>query len=367
MATNLNFVESSFRLGSGRYIQADGAVLRLGEELERLGCKKPLIIGSKTAWSKAREKVSHALAEKEIPICYYQYNGFCNPDHCEEIAKHFLPEGCDVIVGVGGGNIMDAAKLLAARQGLYVINIPTSSATCAAYTPVSIMYNEKGQTIGSCHHLTEVNAILVDMEILCEQPLRLLISGVYDSLAKLIETNQRLQGKEEKELDIGLQASYVLSDFIYVKILKLLPQVSDDIRNGRNTKAVYDMVFLTIPVTGIISSLARGCNQCAIAHRIYETTRILFPKESYDYLHGEIVGLGILPQLIYNGEPEEKNRFAAKMANLGMPITLGQIGVPTTEETLQAYCNEIINSPAMEGTTKEEQLKLKEAMRCILK
>ena len=66
---------------------------------------------------------------------------------------------------------------------------------------------------------------------------------------------------------------------------------------------------LPIAITGLISGLARGSNQCAIAHKIYETTRILFPAESRPYLHGEIVALGLLPQLIYNGEAEKEKNF----------------------------------------------------------
>ena len=43
MATKSKVVEASFRLGVGRYIQEDGAVLRLADEIKLLHCKKPFI------------------------------------------------------------------------------------------------------------------------------------------------------------------------------------------------------------------------------------------------------------------------------------------------------------------------------------
>ena len=85
---------------------------------------------------------------------------------------------------------MDASKLCAVLGDKPVILIPTSSATCASYAPLSVTYNEIGQPLGTKHHNREVNCVLCDMEILSKQPARLFKSGVYDSLAKLMELNQ---------------------------------------------------------------------------------------------------------------------------------------------------------------------------------
>lgn len=365
MATKSKVVESSFRLGVGRYIQEDGACLRLAEEIGLLGCKKPFILHGRTAMEKAGEKIRKSLADKNMEACFYEYGEFCNPELCEKIAAREDFQSCDCVVGVGGGNVCDASKLIAALVGLPVITVPTSSATCAAYTPLSVMYNYDWQTVGSRHHIKEVNAVLVDMEILCAQPVRLLVSGIYDSLAKLIETNQRLLCMPEDEVDIGLRSSYVLSRFIYDELLKNLTAAVEDTANGRNTKVVYDTVYMLIAVTGIISSFARGSNQCAIAHKVYETARFVYPREAHDKLHGELVGIGLIPQLIYNGEPEAAEVFKAQMKKLGMPVTLGEAGIPTEPEKLEEFMSKIENSSAMDGTTPEEKQSFREAFASI--
>ena len=365
MATKSKIMERSFRLGAGRYIQEDGAARRLGEELTRLRRKKPLILHGKRALAEAGEKIEAGLAEQGINGIYVEYTEFCNPDRCQAILASEEAEGCDCIVGVGGGNVCDASKLCAVMANLPVITVPTSSATCAAYTPLSVCYNDIGQTIGTRHHDREVNCVLADMEILCRQPVRLLVAGIYDSAAKLVETRQRLEGKTEDEIDIGLRSSFVLSEFIYDRLLSDLPRVCDDVAHGRNTKAVYDTVYIILSVTGVISGLARGSNQCAIAHKIYETTRTLYPREARSYLHGELVAMGLITQLIYNGEPEKAEEFKAQMHALGMPVCLSEAGLTVTEDTFRAYTDKLEHSSALDGVSDRELECFRAAFRVI--
>lgn len=365
MATKSKIVESSFRLGAGRYIQEDGAARRLGSELELLGCKRPYVIHGKRALAEAGERLREGLAQKEMEAEYYEYIGFCNPVLCESIVACESFRQCDAVVGVGGGNACDAAKLCAAMAGLPVITVPTSSATCAAYTPLSVMYDGEGHTVGTRHHLREVNAVLADMEILCRQPLRLFVAGIYDSLAKLVEIRQRLDGKSEAEIDIGLRSSYALSEFIYERLLADLPTACDDVSNGRNTKAVYDTVYNTVAVTGVISGLARGSNQTAIAHKVYETTRTLFPQEARDRLHGELVAIGLIPQLIYNGEEKKAAEFKRQLHLLGLPVSLAEAGISVNGESIRAYTDKIEASSALAGADGDELQRFRKAFLSI--
>ncbi len=366
MATKSKVVETSFRLGAGRYIQEEGAISRIGEEIEKLGKSKPFILGSKTAIKITKARIDKSLGEKNMSGVYYTYEGFCNEDHCERIIGSEDFQSCDIVIGVGGGNMMDAAKLCACLANKFVINIPTSSATCAAYTPLSVTYNERGQKVRTVHHPVEVNAVLVDMNILCCQPVRLLVAGIYDSIAKTPELNQRILGKSEDEIDIGLRSSYVMSKFIYERMLEDLSQAVADTKEGKSTRAVYDMVYLTIAVTGVISGLARGSNQCAIAHKVYEVSRSLYPEIVYPALHGELVAIGLICQLAYNGEREEKVKaFSAQMKSLGMPISLTDVGINADDECMEAFYEKVVSSDAMAGTSEAEQERLKKVLNII--
>ena len=54
------------------------------------------------------------------------------------------------VLGIGGGRVLDCAKAVAnllSHVGL--VTIPTVAATCAAWSPVSIIYNELGGHVRS--------------------------------------------------------------------------------------------------------------------------------------------------------------------------------------------------------------------------
>ena len=119
--------ESSFRIGCGRYLQEAGLLAKIGEEVDRLG-SAPLIVGGKTALSLTRDKLTGALANRKFEIV--EHTGTCNDRDAEALSKLAKEKGYDVIVGVGGGVIMDFAKLIAFYANRPLINVPTSTATC---------------------------------------------------------------------------------------------------------------------------------------------------------------------------------------------------------------------------------------------
>ena len=366
MATAFKVVDTAYRIGCGRYIQESGALRRLPEELRRLGCRHAFALFDSNTLKLAGDAVHALLEASGIPCDFHVYDAFCTRDEAVRISEMpaFLQSG--IVIGVGGGNILDLAKLCAALGGKQVICVPTSSATCAAYTPLSVTYNDHFQTVGTIHHPMEVNAVLADMDILCCQPPRLMAAGAYDALAKMIETAQRLKGRPENEIDIGIRAAFELSRFTYQRLIDDLPQALRDTAAGIPSKAVYDIVHLAIAETGVISGLARGSSQSAIAHKIYENSRTLYPETVRGYLHGELVAIGLIAQLYYNGEPENAAAMRERLRHDGLPSSLHEVGIPATEETVDGFYQAILHSSAMAGTGDEEHALLRTSLREIL-
>ena len=355
--------ENSFRIGCGRYLQEAGILQQCGREVLRLG-SAPLIVGGKTALELTRQQIESSVKEACPRYLFEEHVGTCNDERARELAQLAKEQRLDVIVGVGGGVIMDFSKLIAHFADLPVINIPTSSATCAAYTPLSVRYTPDGRTVGSLHYTREVNAVLVDTVILAAQPMRLLLAGVFDALAKFVEIKQRYR-EDADEYPLGLDYAYEMSKYSFRLLSDKTASCITDMQNGILSPEVERLIFTAIAATGVISGIARGSNQCALAHKFYEITRVIFNREARPYLHGEIVGVGLLLQNHFNGELQNNDHLLSLMRTHGMPHSVGDVGIERTEQSLAEYYDRLKSSSAIDGENADECRRLRAALEYL--
>lgn len=131
-----------------------------------------------------------------------------NP-HAEEAdkgAQIAVKNGCDVIIGVGGGSAIDAAKCIAvgAAQGepiwpywigekeiyaaLPIIAVTTTSGTGSHITPYSVITNsETNEKPGAGSDLMYAKVSIVDPELMVTLPQKMTASTGFDVLAHAIE------------------------------------------------------------------------------------------------------------------------------------------------------------------------------------
>jgi len=353
--------EESFRIGCGRYIQGNGYLSRCGEEILRIG-HAPMLIGDDITLGLTREKLTESISALCPAYEFITHNGTCNEERAHELAAYAHEKGYDVIVGIGGGVLMDFAKLCAHFASLPVINVPTSSATCASYASLSVRYTPEGRTVGSLHYDHEVNAVIADTAVIAAQPVRLFLAGVFDALAKFVEIKQRFWGDISGEYPMGLDYAYAMAKHSFTVLTEKTAKCIQDMNEGKVSADLEQVIFTTIAATGVISGIARGSNQCALAHKFYEITRTLFPETAKPYLHGEIVGVGLLLQNHFNGESENNDLLLSLMKENGMPSCITEIGVTKTEESFTEYYNRLCASSAINGDDAEECAKCKESL-----
>lgn len=354
--------ESSFRIGSGRYLQGENILADIGNEVLRLG-SFPLIIGDSTALSITRESIVNSVNATCKKYEIVVHDGTCNHESAREIAEQKASLGYDVIIGVGGGVIMDFAKLCADYANCPIINVPTSSATCACYTPLSVCYTPDGKTVGTTHFKREVDAVIADTAILLRQPVRLLLAGVFDALAKFIEIRHRYREDDAIEnIPLGLDYAYALSCHSYRILSEDTAECIADMEKGTVSARFERLIFTALAATGVISGIARGSNQTALAHKFYEITRTLYPTEARPYLHGEIVGIGLLLQNKYNGEEERNDSLIELMKKHNMPCLVKDVCIDPSEEIMAEYEKSLQNSSSIDKTDEAQCLRLHESL-----
>lgn len=333
----------SYRFGAGRYFQSQGLLRESGNEIKRYG-KKAYVIGGVTAFSLVRKNMEASFRECGLDAVWEEYCGYPSHLKINELSKKIREINCDVVVGVGGGRMMDLAKATAAKVDIPVVLVPTSAATCAAFSPLSVIYTPEGRSDDYINFENEVNAVIVDEEIMLTQPPRLLAAGILDAMAKYIEIATYMEDKTD-EIDISLDSAFSFARYLYKVLEQNGEQAVEDLKNGTWTKKLHNVVFANIALTGIVSGLMRGRGQTALGHAFNNGVRTLYLDKVKSYLHGETVAVGLIAQLIYNHNETYVEKLYHFMRHLNIPCTLQEIGVDSSQENIELLEERIRKHP----------------------
>ena len=136
-----------------------------------------------------------------------------------------------------------------------------------------------------------------------------------------------------------LFTAYKMAEYTYDVLKKYGPAAVEDNRHHKVTKALEDVTFINIAVTGVIANITKSFSQSALGHMMYDGVRTFFTQEAKDALHGEIVAVALFTQLYYNKLSEQKEQLKEFMRGMDMPLTLEELGVPCTEKNLKVGSN----------------------------
>lgn len=317
--------------GAGNYFQGSNILRGCAEEIKRKGYRKACIIGGEKALDAALPDLSDGLQDARMEYDVHRFAGFCTTEEIDDFTALSRREGGDCIIGVGGGKTMDLAKAVAALRGCAVFTVPTSAATCAAYAALSIVYNQEGCQDHTRYHTDEVNGVFVDTQVLAKAPARLLAAGMADAMAKSCEYSSMRSRLCYGDVDISKYLGYSMARAADEVLLTCGQQAYQDNCDGIVSQSLEDAVYICIASTGIISNMGgfagRTGSRFAIAHGFNEVLRGRYVNTK-DWLHGEIVGVGILAQLHANGMPEAYQERVRKFyRGIGVPTTLEEMDV----------------------------------------
>ncbi len=187
-----------------------GEVFRGADALKYLGacCKaqgeKVFILGGKTALEKTQEEIYKQLAAVGVQVIAAEwYGGECSRTNIERLTKQALDNKAEFIMAVGGGKALDTGKAVAAECHLPIVTVPTIAATCAAVTPLTVLYNDKGEFAGNLFLQDCPAATIIDTSIILEAPAFWLAAGIGDTLAKMYELRAAASSMEPTSFTIA--------------------------------------------------------------------------------------------------------------------------------------------------------------------
>lgn len=359
---------SAMEVSCSRYISEPGACNYLGTEIKLLNRKKVYILGGKKALEAVLSKIELSLSQESLQYEVGVFEGYCTYDNAAFHAKRLQDTGCDCIVGVGGGRCMDTAKAISKMISVPFGTIPTQLATCVSCTNMAIMYENSGAFSGPLYPDLPIAFVLADHDILVRAPVRYIASGIADSMAKYPELHFSQRGTYNcAELDdAAAQAAHSMAVCTWNIYLENGWKAYSDNKNGIISNEFSAVANANLVITGVISGLARGSKQLAIAHALYNSSTTVFPETWRNYLHGEIVSVGVLLQEFYNEAPEaEIEDFLMLNRKMGVPVCLNDLGIAGTAKELDDLHQAIIKD--FTDFSAEEKRKLRVAMDRIIK
>ncbi len=328
--TNLN----SLFISPTQVMQGEGIISQAGEGISRLG-KLPLVVGGNHTLDLISSYLKPIFKQFNLTACFDSYTPDCSETSLKKLAQTTQNHQADLIIGVGGGKALDTAKLLAHQQQLPIVTIPTSGATCAAWTALSNIYSNQGAfqydvPLSRCPDL-----LIVDYNLLKTAPKRTLVAGIGDAIAKWYEASVS-SGDSEATLTIAaVQQARVLRDILLQKSLKALDNIG-----GEDWREV---VNATVLLAGVIGGLGGANCRTVAAHAVHNGLTHI--PAAHDALHGEKVAYGILVQLRLE-EMIQGNQLAATSRQqllkfyqeIGLPSSLEDLGLSqvTLEELRHA-------------------------------
>lgn len=300
------------------YIQSKGELKSLEKHCKELECSNPLII-----LDRELEKIIEIDLKKTSTYLpnLYLFEGESSENNIKLIENSYKKTGSDIIVGVGGGKVADTAKAVANNLKSKVIISPTSASTNASCSRLSVLYHDDTKFNKYLKLRKNPEKIIVDTKIVSSAPKRLTVSGIGDALATYFEASACFKSGALNFLGTSASKSALVSARgCYETLIKDSKKALKDIEDSKITTEVENLIEANI----YLSSIGSESAGLAAAHSIHNGMTKL--EDSANYLHGELVAIAIIIQLVLEKRSKKFIRKLLKFyKSIGLPTSLNFI------------------------------------------
>ncbi|GIQ68885.1 iron-containing alcohol dehydrogenase [Xylanibacillus composti] len=345
----------------------NGAIRQLAEHVRALGGTKVLLV-SDPGVQKAgvTDKLTAVLMRDNLPFIIY--NDIEPDPDIEGVMRGrdvAASEGCDIVVGLGGGSALDTAKAIGLmmtnkghirdyvginrvpRKGAPVIAVPTTAGTGSEITIWSVLSDKSAKvklSVGSAYNCPDI--AVCDPELTLTLPASITAATGMDALTHALESYVN-------------KATQPISEALSMQAMKMIAaSLRTAVVQGENVQARYDMLLASL-----IAAMAFNPTRLGLAHAL------AIPLGAHFHIPHGMVNAILLPEVMaYNlignlekykeiarifGTPVEglSLRDAAKCSvtaikqlkeDVGIQNKLSDYGV--TEEALQQIAEEAMIS-----------------------
>lgn len=330
-------------MSPGKYIQERGALAKLASYSKDFGTSF-LVITTDSGLKRSKAQIDVGFAKEGSKVSYATFNRECSKQEINRLMDVCKAEGCDCIIGVGGGKLLDTAKAVAHYLKLPVVIAPTIASTDAPCSALSVIYTENGVFEEYLVLPKNPEIVVMDTEVISQSPARFLVSGMGDALATFFEARA---AKASNALNMAsmlpAKSAFALAELCY----KTLLEEGYKAKLAAESNVVTPAVEAIIEANTYLSGIGFESGGLAAAHAIHNGFTVM--EECHHLYHGEKVAFGTLVQLVLENAPlEEIDELLAFCQSVGLPITLEEMGV---KEIVPEKIMEVAKAASVPGET----------------
>ncbi len=314
-----------------RYTQGPYATELLGAEISSLGLDGPaILVAGRSAIRLLSEIWSKTFAAVGMRHAIYPFGGECTAAEIRRGCQAALEANARIVVGAGGGKVLDTARAIASNLSLPVVNCPTIASSDAPCSALSVIYTDAGAWEEYRIYRRNPDLVLVDTAVIARSPARHLVAGMGDALATWFEAKACADtGAKNMRGGASTRSALALAELCYKTLLAEGVAAIEALRHQEPNEALERLV----EANTLLSGLGFESSGLAAAHAIHNG--LTTAASTHGYMHGEKVAFGLIAQLMLESQPKSVVEEVLAFSNsVGLPTTFADIGIGNPSQEL---------------------------------
>lgn len=337
-------------IAPARYVQGPGLLDQLGVFLKLVPSTRPAVYISSGGMRRHGEQLLSGLRAMQIEAAVEIFEGECSYTEIERAAASLRAKDTpfDSLIAVGGGKCLDAGKCVAVRLDIPVVIVPTIASTDAPCSALSVIYTDEGIAHGGESFPDSPAFVVVDSQLIAAAPVRYLVAGMGDALATRYEARTCYRNPAGRAVIGGRPtiAAQAIAELCAQTVFDDGVAAAEANYRGETNPALERV----IEANTLLSGIGFESGGVTAAHAVaMGFTRL--PAARADYLHGEMVAMGLLTQLTLEQSLDECEQVARFCAEIGLPTHLAQLSIDAAADgpDLQEAMAHSASTPLMDN------------------
>jgi glycerol dehydrogenase len=309
-----------------RYIQGNGVLAQLGHYLALVPSRHPVLLISAGGQQRDGAGIKRGLEEVGIAAIIVTFGGECSISEIERSVADVRASGlnADSLIAVGGGKCIDAGKSIAYRLNVPMISCPSLASNDAPCSAVSVIYTPAGVTEAIEFFPHNPALVVVDTRIVADAPARYLVAGMGDAMATWYEARTCIENSAGRTVLAARPtlAAAALGELCAKTLYAHGVAAVEAVRRHDANSALENVV----EANTLLSGIGFESGGLAAAHAVAQGLTGV-PRVHANYLHGEMVAIGLMTQLALEQRLDEAKNVAEFFCAVGLPVHLGQVSL----------------------------------------